>query len=149
MQNRKTPIFLLEVYKHVPTRPIWKAERTKNYHTHNGQDLANTKKFAATRHNPFPFSIKNVWILTWVKWFFGKVVHHLLSLLALQIKLLWYSLPQSLISFISLMACHAKSSISMNLVTLLVILYSVYQCLFLHVLFYILFQHIYAYTCFL
>ena len=37
---------------------------------------------------PSLISIKEAWILTQARWFFGTLVHHLLSLLAFQIKFL-------------------------------------------------------------
>ena len=39
-----------------------------------------------------PFSIKEIWMLTWVRWFFGTLVHYLLSLLTFWIKLLFLPL---------------------------------------------------------
>ena len=48
-----------------------------------------TKMFAATSHTRSLFSIKDIWILTWVRWVFGTLVHYLLSLLAFQIKSLF------------------------------------------------------------
>ena len=50
--------------------------------------LAGTKKFATASHMPSPFSIKEAWILTPIRWFFGTLVLHLLSLLISRIKLL-------------------------------------------------------------
>ena len=70
----------LGVYRNFVTRLTWTAPRTK---------YSSTKKFADTNHTPLPFGIREVWILTWVRWFFGTVVHHLLSLLAFQIKSLF------------------------------------------------------------
>ena len=43
---------------------------------------------------PSHFSIKEAWILTQTRWFFGTWVHHFLGLLAFQIKLLFlYPVP--------------------------------------------------------
>ena len=50
---------------------------------------SDSKKFAPTNCNLSPFSKKEAWILTWASWFFGTLVHHLLSLLAFWIKSLF------------------------------------------------------------
>ena len=62
---------------------------------------------------PSPFSIKEVWILSQPKWFFGTQVHHLLGLLAFWIKSLFLALAIHL-DFIGL--CVASCT-SLDLVT--------------------------------
>ena len=62
------------------TWPTWTAARTMD---------SNTKKFATTNYTPSPFNIKEAWILIWVRWLFGTLVHHFLSLLAFWIKSLF------------------------------------------------------------
>ena len=42
-----------------------------------------TKKLAMTNHTPSCFNTKQAWIWTQIRWLFGALVHHLLSLLAL------------------------------------------------------------------
>ena len=73
-------LVLLVVHNSTVTRPMWTTARAKNY---------DTEKFATTSHTPSPFRIKAAWILTWVRWFFGTRVHHLLNLLTFLIKLLF------------------------------------------------------------
>lgn len=59
---------------------------------------SSTKKFATTTtHTPPPFSIKEAWMLLWVKWFFGRLVGHLMGLLAFQIKSLFLAPPSRLL----------------------------------------------------
>ena len=83
--------------KPVPTHIEIKSCRTEN-NIHLVEDLqehrdltyvdicknkySDLKKFAPTNCNLSPFSKKEAWIQTWVSWFFGTLVHHLLSLLA-------------------------------------------------------------------
>ena len=50
------------------------------------------------------FRVKGTWILTQARWFFGTQVHHLLSLLAFQIKSL-FLVKQLNSQFISLLCC--------------------------------------------
>ena len=52
------------------TRPTWTAART------NDSDV---KMFTTINHMPSPFGIRDVCILTQVKWFFGTLVHHFLN----------------------------------------------------------------------
>ena len=82
-------LVLLEVYRNIITRPTRTTARTKD---------SSTKKFAATNHTPSNFIIKEAWILTWVRWFFGTLVHHP-SLLAFQRKLLFLILTTDLLIF--------------------------------------------------
>lgn len=79
----------MEVYRKIITRPTWTAARTKD---------SSTKKFAATNNTCSNFIIKEAWVLTWVRWFFGTLVHHP-SLLAFQIKLLFLILTTHLLIF--------------------------------------------------
>ena len=83
-------IGLLEVYRNIVTWPMWTAGSTKD---------SGTKKFAPTSHTPSPFRIKEAWILTRVRWFFGTLVHHLLGLLASPIKLLFLAPTPRLLDF--------------------------------------------------
>ena len=73
---------LLEVYRNIATRATLTAPSAKD---------SCPKRFATTSHIPSPFSIKEVCILTWKRWFFITLVHCLLSLLAFQIKSLYLS----------------------------------------------------------
>ena len=57
------------------------------------------KKFAKTNQIPSPFNIKEVWILTQVRWFFGMLIHHLLNLLAFKIKSLFLVLTTCLLIY--------------------------------------------------
>ena len=55
------------------TRPMLTAERTKD---------SGIKKSTTTSPTVSPFSIKEAWILTRIRWLFGTLVCHLLSFLA-------------------------------------------------------------------
>ena len=92
----------MEVYRNIVTRPTWRATRMKHFVT---------KIFAIATTSPF--SIKEAWILTWVRWFFGTLVYHLLGLLGSQI----VSIPGPNISSLSLLACHVLSSVGLDFVT--------------------------------
>jgi len=69
--EQRIALFLLEVYRNIVTRPLWTAARTND---------SGIKKFATVGH-----------ISSWVRWLFGILVHHLLGLLAIQIKLLFFA----------------------------------------------------------
>ena len=71
----------------------------------------------ATSHAPSHFSIKEAWILTLSKRFSGPLVRHLCGLLAFWIKLLFFAPTTHLDVF----ACPGESSVSLDLVTLLII----------------------------
>ena len=73
---------------------------------------SDTKKFVTINYIPSPFSIKEAWILTQVRWFFGILIHHLLGLLAFWIKSL-FLVPTTCL----LLACRAVSSMSLDSVT--------------------------------
>ena len=60
---------LLEIYRKIVMRPTWTAARAKD---------SCTEKFATTSPTPSPFGVKEASILTWVRWFFGTLVHYLL-----------------------------------------------------------------------
>lgn len=60
---------------------------------------SDAKKFATTSHAPFPFNIKEVRTLTWVRWCFGTLAHHLLSLLVSQIKSLFLAPTTHLLTY--------------------------------------------------
>ena len=66
----------MEAYRNIMTWPLWTAARTKD---------SNLKKFAKASHTPSSFSIKEAWILTWVRWFPRTLVCHLLGLAAFQV----------------------------------------------------------------
>ena len=53
--------------------------------------LVGANKFATTNHNLSPLCIKEVWILTLVRGFFGTLVRHLIGLLAFQIRSLFFA----------------------------------------------------------
>ena len=53
--------------------------------------------FGTIHHIAFPFNIKEAWILTWVKWFSGTLIHCLLNLLPFCVKLLFLA-PTNLLS---------------------------------------------------
>ena len=60
---------------------------------------SNTKTFTTTNHAPSAFSIKEIRTLTWVRWCFGTLVHHLLSLLVFQIKSLFLAPTTHLLTY--------------------------------------------------
>ena len=60
--EQRLTFVLLEVFRNIVTRLMWTVARAKD---------SDTKKFATTSHTPFLFSIKEAWILTWVKLLFG------------------------------------------------------------------------------
>ena len=72
----------MKVYRNIMIWPMGTTARTKD---------SDTWEFVTTNHNPSPFSMKEACILTQVRSFFGKLVHHLLSLLAFWIKLLFFA----------------------------------------------------------
>ena len=72
------------------TRPTWTAATTED---------SCTKKFPATSHTLSPFSIKEAWATTLVRWLFGTLANHLLSLLTLWIKLLFLALTTCLLIY--------------------------------------------------
>ena len=72
------------------------------------------KNFATTSHTPLPFHIKEAWIPTWVRWFFGTLVHCLYGLLTFWIKI---AIPCSSYSSFNLLPYCAASSMSFDVVT--------------------------------
>ena len=88
------------------TRPSQTAAITKD---------SRARKSVTTSHtlSSSPFSIKEAWILTWVRWFFGKLVWHSLHLLAFWIESLFF--PPILLSNLS--ACHVASSTRLDSIT--------------------------------
>ena len=89
------------------TRPSQTAAITKD---------SRARKSVTTSHilSSLPFSIKEAWILTWVRWFFGGLVWHSLHLLAFWIKSLFFP-PVLLLS--NLLACHVASSTRLDSIT--------------------------------
>ena len=85
----------MEVYRNIITWPTGTGARTK---------ASDIKKFATTNHTPFPFSIKEAWILTWIFW--GTLVHNLLHLLAFQIKSLFLASTTSWFTALSFSEQH-------------------------------------------
>ena len=87
--------------------------------------VSNTKKFATTDHTASPFSIKEAWIWTWVRWTlnfgtlgkmnlnFGTLVHHLWSAGFLN----KVAIPCPNTSSFYLLSCGAVSSTSLDSVT--------------------------------
>ena len=98
LQNRESFV-LLEVYRNIVTCPPKTAARTK---------FSDTDECATTSHTPSPFSIKEAWILTLVRWFFGTLVHHLLSLLAFWIKSPFLALTTPVLT------CRVASSMNLD-----------------------------------
>ena len=71
----------LKVYNNTVTSFTWKAARTKD---------SGTKKFATASNIPSPFSIKEGWVINWVRWLsWATLVHDLLGQLYFWIKLLF------------------------------------------------------------
>ena len=87
--------------------------------------VSNTKKFATTDHTASPYSIKEAWIWTWVRWTlnfgtlgkmnlnFGTLVHHLWSAGFLNKA----AIPCPNTSSFYLLSCGAVSSTSLDSVT--------------------------------
>lgn len=78
----------LEIYRNITTRPSCTASCKNKGLWHYLRNLASTKKFT-TISTSLSFSIKETWVLTSVTWIFGTLVHHLLDLLAFQVKSLF------------------------------------------------------------
>ena len=87
--RRENNICLAEVYRNILTRLTWTAEREQDYTSHlvSGQ----CQEVCNSEAEPSPCSLKGVWILTSVRWFFGGLVHHLLHLMAFQIKQFFFA----------------------------------------------------------
>ena len=87
--------------------------------------VSNTKKFATTNHTASPFSIKEAWIWTWVRWTlefgtlgkmnldFGTLVHHPWSAVFLNKA----AIPCPNTSSFYLLSCGAVSSTGLDSVT--------------------------------
>ena len=117
MEQRITFV-LLEVYRNIVTWPTRTGARTKD---------SGTKKFATTSHpRPTPFSInKEVWVLTWGRWFFGTLVHYLFSLLAFWIKSLFLA-PKLRLS-IYRPVVREQYELGLSNITILHLLYKIHE----------------------
>ena len=93
IKSCKTPV-LLKVYKNILTD--LPAQLQEQRIITSPQGLASTKNSATTSHILSPFSMKETWILTCVRWPFGTIVCHFLGLVTFWIKLLFFAPRPSL-----------------------------------------------------
>lgn len=87
--RRENNIYLAKVYRNILTRLTWTAKREKDYTSYVESDQR--QEVCNNEPEPSTCSLKEVCILTSVIWFFSRLVHHLLHLMAFQIKLFLFA----------------------------------------------------------